>query len=131
MRKLILCLTVLGAVVTACSDAGGVDPDAISGPELAAVRRALDSARAPDPVVGRGITVPRRSGEKARLDVEVEQGVIFRWGSHSDRLTLGNELPRKRLTAISIRYESRLARDVEGVLVGRRETNGARTHHSA
>lgn len=44
MRKLILCLTVLGAVVTACSDAGGVDPDAIDGPELAAVRRALDSA---------------------------------------------------------------------------------------
>jgi hypothetical protein len=44
MRKLILTLTVLGAVVTACSDAGGVDPDAINGPELAAVRRALDSA---------------------------------------------------------------------------------------
>jgi hypothetical protein len=44
MRKLLLTLTALGAVVAACSDAGGVDPDAINGPELAAVRRALDSA---------------------------------------------------------------------------------------
>jgi hypothetical protein len=43
MRKLLLTLTALGAVVAACSDAGGVDPDAINGPELAAVRRALDS----------------------------------------------------------------------------------------
>jgi hypothetical protein len=31
-------------VVSACSDAGGVDPDVISGPELHAVRAALDSA---------------------------------------------------------------------------------------
>ena len=44
MRRLILTLTALGAVVAACSDAGGVDPDAINGRELAAVRRALDSA---------------------------------------------------------------------------------------
>ena len=44
MRNLILTLTAVGAVVAACSDAGGVDPDAIPGPELAAVRRALDSA---------------------------------------------------------------------------------------
>ena len=45
MRKLLLTLTALAAVVAACSsDAGGVDPDAINGPELAAVRRALDSA---------------------------------------------------------------------------------------
>jgi len=44
MRKLILTLTAVGVVVTACSDAGGVDPDAISGPELGAVRRTLDSA---------------------------------------------------------------------------------------
>jgi hypothetical protein len=43
MRKLLLTLTALSAVVAACSDAGGVDPDAINGPELAAVRRALDS----------------------------------------------------------------------------------------
>jgi hypothetical protein len=44
MRNLLLTLTAIGAVITACSDAGGVDPDAINGPELAAVRRALDSA---------------------------------------------------------------------------------------
>ena len=44
MRRLLLTLTALGAVVAACSDAGGVDPDAIDGRELAAVRRALDSA---------------------------------------------------------------------------------------
>ena len=43
MRRLLLILTALGAVITACSDAGGVDPDAIDGLELAAVRRALDS----------------------------------------------------------------------------------------
>ena len=44
MRRLLITLTALGAVITACSDAGGVDPDAINGRELAAVRRALDSA---------------------------------------------------------------------------------------
>jgi hypothetical protein len=44
MRRLLLTLTALGAVLTACSDADGVDPDAIETPELAAVRRALDSA---------------------------------------------------------------------------------------
>jgi len=48
MRRLLLTLTTLGAVVTACSDAGGVDPDAINGPEIAAVRRTLDSALAGD-----------------------------------------------------------------------------------
>jgi len=36
-------LACAGAI-TACSDAGGVDPDAIPGPELVAVRIALDSA---------------------------------------------------------------------------------------
>lgn len=48
MRRLLLTLTTLGTVVAACSDAGGVDPDAINGPEIAAVRRALDSALAGD-----------------------------------------------------------------------------------
>ncbi|HEX9611132.1 MAG TPA: hypothetical protein VF978_04535 [Gemmatimonadales bacterium] len=48
MRRLLLTLTALGAVLTACSDAGGVDPDAIETPELAAVRRALDSALVED-----------------------------------------------------------------------------------
>ncbi len=43
MRKTLLCLAFAG-VLAACSDAGGVDPDAIPGPELIAVRMALDSA---------------------------------------------------------------------------------------
>jgi hypothetical protein len=43
MRKPLLCLAFAG-VLAACSDAGGVDPDAIPGPELIAVRMALDSA---------------------------------------------------------------------------------------
>jgi len=43
MRKSLLCLALAG-VLAACSDAGGVDPDAIPGPELIAVRMALDSA---------------------------------------------------------------------------------------
>src|SRR5258708_13199040 len=43
MRKPLLCLAFAG-VLAACSDAGSVDPDAIPGPELIAVRMALDSA---------------------------------------------------------------------------------------
>src|SRR5437762_11920316 len=43
MKKPLLCLAFAG-VLAACSDAGGVDPDAIPGPELVAVRMALDSA---------------------------------------------------------------------------------------
>lgn len=43
MRRLLILLALAGAL-GACSDAGGVDPDAINGRELAAVRVALDSA---------------------------------------------------------------------------------------
>src|SRR5882762_5746548 len=43
MKKLLLTLALTG-VIGACSDAGGVDPEAIPGPELVAVRMALDSA---------------------------------------------------------------------------------------
>lgn len=43
MRKPLLCLAFAGALA-ACSDTGGVDPDAIPGAELIAVRMALDSA---------------------------------------------------------------------------------------
>jgi len=57
MRKLILILTALGAAVAACSDAGGVDPDAINGRELAAVRRALDSALAGDTLLSSDTTL--------------------------------------------------------------------------
>jgi hypothetical protein len=57
MRKLMLTLTALGAVLAACSDAGGVDPDAIPGPELIAVRRALDSALAGDTLLSSDTTL--------------------------------------------------------------------------
>jgi hypothetical protein len=43
MRKLLIPLALAGAL-GACSDAGGVDPDAIPEAEIAAVRMALDSA---------------------------------------------------------------------------------------
>lgn len=43
MTKLFRSLALAGAIV-ACSDAGGVDPDAISEDEIGAVRRALDGA---------------------------------------------------------------------------------------
>jgi len=43
MKTLLLPLAFAG-ILGACSDAGGVDPDAIPGPELVAVRMALDSA---------------------------------------------------------------------------------------
>jgi hypothetical protein len=43
MKKTWLFLALAGAVC-ACADPGGVDPDAIAGPELHAVRAALDSA---------------------------------------------------------------------------------------
>ncbi len=39
-----LIFLALAGVISACSDPGGVDPDAIAGPELFAVRAALDSA---------------------------------------------------------------------------------------
>lgn len=57
MRRLLITLTALGAVITACSDAGGVDSDAINGPELAAVRRALDSALAGDTLLSSDTTL--------------------------------------------------------------------------
>ena len=57
MRKLLLTVTALSAVVAACSDAGGVDPDAINGRELAAVRRALDSALVGDTLLSKDSTL--------------------------------------------------------------------------
>src|SRR6266496_881979 len=59
MQKLFVpfSLTVFSALALACSDAGGVDPDAINGPELAAVRRALDSALAGDTLLSSDTTL--------------------------------------------------------------------------
>lgn len=48
MRRLFVALVALAVGAAACSDSGGVDPDAIDGLELAAVRRALNSAFAGD-----------------------------------------------------------------------------------
>src|SRR6266540_2835990 len=48
MRTLFFPVTALVAFTMACSDAGGVDPDAIDQRELAAVRQALDTALADD-----------------------------------------------------------------------------------
>jgi hypothetical protein len=55
MRKMLLPLAFAGVVV-ACSDTGGVDPDAIPGPELVAVRMALDSAFLHDTTLDRAFT---------------------------------------------------------------------------
>ncbi|HXM39495.1 MAG TPA: hypothetical protein VN908_12650 [Gemmatimonadales bacterium] len=55
MRRLLIPLAFAGAVC-ACSNAGGVDPDAIDGRELAAVRVALDSAFRHDPTLDRAFT---------------------------------------------------------------------------
>lgn len=55
MKKLLLPLALAG-VFGACSDAGGVDPDAIPEAELAAVRVALDSAFLHDTVLDPAFT---------------------------------------------------------------------------
>ena len=55
MRSLLIPLALAGAL-GACSDAGSVDADAIRGPELAAVRTALDSAFLHDTTLDRAFT---------------------------------------------------------------------------
>ena len=54
MKKLLM-MALAGALV-ACSDAGGVDPDAIDDAEILAVRAALDSAFLHDTVLDPGFT---------------------------------------------------------------------------
>ncbi|HEV2671150.1 MAG TPA: hypothetical protein VGU74_08670 [Gemmatimonadales bacterium] len=44
MKKSWILLLALAGATVACSDSSGVDPDLVSGPELHAVRAALDSA---------------------------------------------------------------------------------------
>src|SRR5256885_2929358 len=55
MRRLLVPLALAGAL-GACSDGGSVDADAIRGPELAAVRTALDSAFLHDTTLDRAFT---------------------------------------------------------------------------
>jgi hypothetical protein len=57
MRKLFLPLPALAAgVIVACSDAGGVDADAIPSGQITAVRMALDSAFLHDPTLDPAFT---------------------------------------------------------------------------
>jgi len=83
MRRLLLTLTALGAVVAACSDAGGVDPDAIDSGEIAAVRDALDSALAGDtlyptlavlvfPYIDRASRIPTGSDTTRVVGIELD-----------------------------------------------------------
>ena len=55
MRRLLVPLA-LAAALAACSNGGSVDADAIRGPELAAVRTALDSAFLHDTTLDRAFT---------------------------------------------------------------------------
>jgi len=95
MRKLILTLTVLGAVVTACSDAGGVDPDAINGPELAAVRRALDSALADDTLLSSDPTL-----------YPTLAALVFPYIDRASRLAAGSDTTRVIGVEMDIRVPS-------------------------
>lgn len=83
MRRLLLTLTALAAVVAACSDAGGVDPDAIDGGEITAVRHVLDSALAGDtlyptlavlvfPYIDRASRIPTGSDTTRVVGVELD-----------------------------------------------------------
>lgn len=85
MQKLAVCVIALGlgAGAVACSDAGGVDPDAIDGRELAAVRRALDSALAGDtlyptlaglvfPFIDRASRIPSGSDTTRLVGIELD-----------------------------------------------------------
>src|SRR2546430_15138163 len=48
MKRTWVLVAIITALALACSDAGGVDSDAIASPEKAAVQRSLDSALAND-----------------------------------------------------------------------------------
>lgn len=87
MRRLLYSVITAGAVSVACGDAGSVDPDAIGGAELAAVRRALDTALINDtlyptlsflvfPYIDRASFVGPDSARVVgiELDIRAEQG---------------------------------------------------------
>jgi len=95
MRKLILTLTAVGAVVTACTDAGGVDPDAISGPELAAVRRTLDSALIGDTLLSSDPTL-----------YPTLAALVFPYIDRASRIAAGNDTTRVVGVEMDIRVPS-------------------------
>ena len=86
MRKPLLCLAFAG-VLAACSDAGGVDPDAIPGPELIAVRMALDSAFLHDTTLDRAFTGD--SGLYALMSA-----VVFPFMDRATRIPAGSDTTR-------------------------------------
>src|SRR5882762_9691991 len=96
MRKLLLSLTALTAVVAACSsDAGGVDPDAINGPELAAVRRALDSALVGDTLLSSDPTL-----------YPTLAALVFPYIDRASRITAGGDTTRLVGVEMDIRVPS-------------------------
>lgn len=102
MRRLFLTLTALGAVVSACSDAGGVDPDAIAGPELAAVRRALDSALAGDTLLSSDTTL-----------YPTIAALVFPYIDRASRVTSGGDTTR----LVGIEMDIRVAVDTADSLI--------------
>jgi len=86
MRKPLFCLAFAG-VLAACSDAGGVDPDAIPGPELIAVRMALDSAFLHDTSLDPAFTGD--SGLYALMSV-----LVFPFMDRATRIPAGSDTTR-------------------------------------
>lgn len=102
MRRLLLTLTALGAVIAACSDAGGVDPDAISGPELTAVRRALDSALAGDTLLSSDTTL-----------YPTLAALVFPYVDRASRIVSGSDTTR----AVAIEMDIRMPSDTGDSLI--------------
>lgn len=89
MRRLLILLALAG-----CSDAGGVDPDAIPGPEIAAVRMALDSAFLHDTALDPAFTGD--SGLYALMSV-----VVFPFIDRASRIGQGTDTTR----AVGIEFD--------------------------
>src|SRR5688572_5654633 len=85
MKKLLI-LALAGALV-ACSDAGGVDPDAIDDAEILAVRTALDSAFLHDTILDPAFTGD--SGLYALMSA-----LVFPFIDRASRIELGGDTTR-------------------------------------
>jgi hypothetical protein len=88
--------------VTACSDAGGVDPDAINGPELAAVRRALDSALIGDTVLSSDSTL-----------YPTLAAIVFPYIDRASRIAAGSDTTR----VVGVELDIRVPRDTSDSLI--------------
>src|SRR5437667_158267 len=114
MKKLLLPLALTGLVV-ACSEAGGVDPDAIPGPELVAVRMALDSAFRHDRTLDTAFTGD--SGLYAQMSA-----LVFPFMDRASRIAQGPDTTR----VVGIEFDvdatqggSRLTINLTGILAWR------------